>query len=257
MKERFWTPHTQMFNILAPVVGMVLCRRVRTVGRLSSCRLLQQGLLVGMLPLFYGTFLAVLPAMLLALAWRIRGTRAAVLALALVLGFLAPTVLWVLVVRWHGGVFYSAEVETYRQFVWLLDAWQHGWPVLVARAGIVTTRFLAALRLALWFPLALLVLVTVWATALRLSLLEAIHAEGATVLAAVITFTSFALFLWALGIYPPRLAYNLAPPVLAVAGVLVLHALERASAPNARFLATVVGLASLGYLGFEVATLGH
>jgi len=256
VKERFWSPHTQMLNILAPVVSMVLCRGVLTTRRSLTRHVLGSGLLAGALPLFYGIFFAVLPAMLLAVIWRTRDARALAPALALVLAFAAPTVAWALVLRWNGGVFYSVEMTEFRQFVWIVDAATAGSAMLAARVRTSVTPLLASLGPALWFPVTLLLLVAAWTVAHRLSLRETLRAERATVVAATVTFASFAAFLWALGTYVPRLSFALVPPVLAVTAVLVTEAVRRTSIPSARRLVTSVGLSSVAYLVFEIATHG-
>src|ERR1700694_3396090 len=135
-KAFVWSPHTQMFNILVPVMAVYASLRTWD-GALAHRRFAAgMGLMVGFGVTAYGVFVVVLGCMaaaaLLAL-WGIPATRrqtAINLIMLLALSAL-PTALWYLIVRAVTGEFFSAEINE-EALVWMLRLWADGADALAA-----------------------------------------------------------------------------------------------------------------------------
>lgn len=120
----FWTAHSQLFNLLMPLLsiylGLVIFRQDHTkkpfiISFLSGCLLL-----------FYGNFLLLLPVLLTIVVWKnykkISFLEIALLVFQLAFLFFLPTLIWVFLLYLNGVAFYSAELEQYRQFIWVIDS---------------------------------------------------------------------------------------------------------------------------------------
>jgi hypothetical protein len=138
-KAFLWSPHTQMFNILVPVLAVYATQRVFADGRLQRGFALRMGLLVGLGMTAYPVF-AVIPACMLLPAmvglwreksWKVRRRHLGSLAFLLVLSAL-PLGLWYVFVQTTTGHFFHAELDL-RQVVWMKDAFDQGVGVLAAK----------------------------------------------------------------------------------------------------------------------------
>jgi hypothetical protein len=259
VKLFFWTPHTQMFNVLAPVVAMLSCRWLLSHPAIRASRLLILGLGLGALTLFYGSFLVLLPATLAALAIaRARATLPLPNVLTqlggLSIGFVIAPLAWILTVIALAGEFYSDEIGRFSQFVWILRAWRAG--ILEKVSLWAMLQFVRASAQALAFPLALAGTIAFVARSVGIRPLEVVREHGPTLTAAAITFTAELAFFALLGAYNPRLSWNLVPPVLAVAAGIGSTLRSRVRPPPGRVLDASVALAVVTWLAFTVAKRG-
>lgn len=127
----FWSPHTQMFNIMGPLfLAWILNRGLhQSVLKLSWYAVT---LLMGFLVTAYGTFILYAPCLFFlfvyhfvsekeSLVWHY--SRALITHAVL---FSLPTLVWYLIVKHVAGSYYVHEAVVYRQFTWMSDAWHQG-----------------------------------------------------------------------------------------------------------------------------------
>lgn len=231
-KAFFWTVHQQMFAFLVPLCCLLLAMRLRERPPLRSAVLAGLALGLGVLPLVYGSFVLLWPALAFGLprpaAAAVSPAPAGAARWPVVLGKLAlsaalfavPTLLWVALLKTQGTTYYNHEAERYRQFVWLLDIRIMDFSGYLRVFGNKMLEYLGSQQLmAGWLLLgSALYAVTWWraraaGTGLRLP----------PVPAAALAWTAacFALFFALLGYYPERLAYTLLPLVLCLIGALL------------------------------------
>jgi hypothetical protein len=162
----FWTQHANFLNLLIPIGGIFYFVQGCKAREMSQARIALHGLAAGATILAYGYALIWLPAFVLGALyrdWRMSMPAAALarnLARMLPLFALAglgPPLAWIMLNVFVFHLSVSAEAETFRQLVWMLDAWQQndlgaalrdkwraffpqallwaGWPALAALVG--------------------------------------------------------------------------------------------------------------------------
>ncbi|MGH8872189.1 MAG: hypothetical protein ACRDWS_09460 [Acidimicrobiia bacterium] len=121
VKTYVWTAHTQMFQILAPLI--LLAATIYLLGPVGRARRLGVAVSLGMLVLASGLFLAALPIMLAARYLSSRPDRSKLWSDfgLITLVFALPTLVWMAVARAAAGSFYVHEVSVYNQFVWIFN----------------------------------------------------------------------------------------------------------------------------------------
>ncbi len=231
-KAFFWSAHTQMFNMLGPLLAVAVGYGVATTRRLEVWRfqLMVLGLGVGLL--IYGTFIVLLPAALSAywfaqrressITWR----QAVTVAAAAGALFLLPTALWVGVVTLRAGSYYNHEMVQYRQLVWIIDAAGQGLGTFVAVWWEYSSAFARTLMFVDILPFLVVAMaayllpkpVRGGASDAGASLLDESRAE-ALEFVCLATFASLFTFFWALGFYERRLTFSIVPPLLCFIGV--------------------------------------
>jgi len=137
LKLFLWSPHNQMFNILAPVFAVWGALRA-SEGAMRDWRFATLvGLMAGFGATAYPLFIIVVPCVAItAIAAAIRARTRVALAvtaaniLLLFVLTMLPETLWYHFVRYKTGGFYQYEMEHDRLILWILDAWQLGFPHL-------------------------------------------------------------------------------------------------------------------------------
>ncbi|MCB9991155.1 MAG: hypothetical protein H6867_07215 [Rhodospirillales bacterium] len=125
-KQFLWSPHTQLFNLLTPLLAMFLFVRMLKADRPDRMFVLA-ALGCGIGGLFYGTF--ALPIIVCGLAWLWRrkdyiadmkeNARTLATGLFAMAVFILPYALWYGFIVLRNGTFYNYDVEYFRGFVWL------------------------------------------------------------------------------------------------------------------------------------------
>jgi hypothetical protein len=146
-REYFWTPHSQVFNILIPALLFFLVQKKFIVDRKRFILLM---LFISTALLFYPTFLVVLPVFFLK-TLRSLGKLYAAFTLAA----MAPKLLWPEFVRTLGGNYVDWPVVGHRRFVWILDSLESG--TLMHDLGNNVFAFLNSLPLA-WMIISTIIL---------------------------------------------------------------------------------------------------
>ena len=120
------TPHTQLFNLLVPLLCFYALREVKDCHLFDRGRLFVLAFLAGLGVTAYGTFVLFLPSVVIGLVWTVVRDKARIdlrmagrLALVVALTVL-PYLAWVFYVRSVTGSFYSVEMTSQHQFVWIL-----------------------------------------------------------------------------------------------------------------------------------------
>lgn len=117
-KTFFWTPHSQMFNILLPVLGFFLIKKRSKVETLKEFFLLQ--LAIFLLMFFYPLF-GILYGILLFSTYSKFSRRIFLTASFIITYLLYPRLLTSL-----GGNYSNFAVAEYRQYIWPFDALKQG-----------------------------------------------------------------------------------------------------------------------------------
>jgi hypothetical protein len=116
-KTFFWTPHSQMFNLLLPAVACYLVLTIKSFN-LKSFILANLAILVS--TFFYPTF-AILMVILLFAPVLTYFKRAFICAV-----FILPYLLYPIALNLFGGEYRNTAILKFRQFVWVLDATKDG-----------------------------------------------------------------------------------------------------------------------------------
>jgi hypothetical protein len=265
-KAFFWTAHSQMFNLLAPVMMVAVGYHIATTPRLPIWKFLATAFGAGMFLLVYGTFLILLPTMVSAfwfsrrrerLDWR----RAVVVPAGAAALFALPTLVWVAITIRYAGGYFNQEMNTWREVVWIGDTLSVGLGTFLATWWKFSIRFAHTLQQPDVVPVLVIALVvylvprirqgsgsqTAWSVAddSNLDALEFV---------CLATFSSVFVFFWMLGLYERRLTFTVAPPLLCYIGVR----LGRVSLPSswARTGRVVAPVAAVLWVVYHVAKYG-
>ncbi|HUQ48327.1 MAG TPA: hypothetical protein VM053_08810 [Gemmatimonadaceae bacterium] len=222
----FWTPHTQIFNVVLPVATMTLLRpllpRAKTLTVRDTALI---GAVFGILAMAYGAFAVTAGAaalvILLGDGWQTlkrEVRRRSILSATLIAAFFAPMLLWIGIVILVTGAFYSPETQRYHEFVWLYERLPEGLGVylpLVARNVKTYAEF--ALHASM-IPALLIAGLVVF---LFRKTVEgyATRPENDTRRAVMFFMAADSAFYVSMGFYAERIAWTIVPGVLVVLGL--------------------------------------
>lgn len=250
-KAFFWSPHTQLFNIMAPVF---CCWTVLAAWRdrlFEKRRVFPLTLLAGFVVTVYPSFLLFYPCLILPAAVRsarapLPGETAARFvkrAILLLLVFALPYGAWYLFVTCATGAFSIPEISRYGQGVRVLESLRSG---VAAFVGTLLSNAVSIIRGMLPQSLAALALMAFFLVLRRRPPAEAgcpPPAIGPIAAASLFTSLLFLVFFSFVGYHPPRIAYSLVPPLIVLDG-----ALASAESPALSRLAPAVSVsAALAY----------
>ena len=235
VKGFFWSAHTQMWNVLMPLICMALSYSFLRNPVRSWSFMMALGLLLGFGFLVYGSLVVCTVAVIVAIGvgLRLNRERTSLTSLfAKLLLFLfvfsAPTFLWITIVNRTVGFFFSPEAEIFRQFVWLWDGWLEGGIGGIRRyAQTFFLQFSFHLANVLWPALLLLVIVLLIRKINPAELRQTINERSLTLGAAGITFAVCLGFFGLMGFYRNRLAFNIVMPALVATSVLITGVVDR------------------------------
>lgn len=249
-KAFFWTAHQQMFAFLVPLFCLLLAIRLRKRPAMSWVGLGGLALGLGVLPLVYGSFVLVWPALAFGVLRTGGGNEPAAASGWLTkLGKLAfsaalfglPTLAWVLLLKLLGTTYYNHEAERFHQLVWLLDARHLPLAEAVDLIGSKLMEYLGSIQLMGFWLLA--------GAGLHAATWWRVRPESAATLlppvagpALAWVSASFVLFFALLGYYPERLVFTLLPLVLCLLAALLPRWPRRYAQP------AVWGAAAVWYL---------
>lgn len=248
-KAFFFSPHTQLFNILVPLLCIWGGLKSWDEKTAYQARAFLWAFLLGLGMLSYGTFLVAMPFLLLPAF--IREPRWSFLprsALALLL-FLLPTFLWWAFVRCKTGAFYSHEVEQYNHVVWMKQMGSA--KAVVAQVINNLGRSLEMFdRLNPGWSLLALTLLTLALAGKALG-----PRDKVTVCMALGTSAAMALFFSVIGLLAWRTAFAMLPGLWVVLGITVLRITERWPAQE-KCITGLSCAAVLAWLVYELAKYG-
>lgn len=224
-KAFFWTAHQQMFTFLVPLLCLALASWLRQRPALGWARLSGLALGLGVLPLVYGSFVLLWPALAFG-RWRPmgqeggRGMNHSLFGQLLVsaLLFALPTLLWIGLLRLHGTTYYNYEADRFHQLVWLWEARQLPVAAFAALVAGKLGEYLSSLHL-LWGWLLI-------GAGLYLATRRRVAGSGPLlppVAGAALAWVTgcFVGFFALLGYYPERLAYTLLPLLLCLLAAML------------------------------------
>jgi len=251
VKGFFWSAHTQMWNVLMPLLSISLAYSFLRRPVRSWLFMAATGLLLGIGLLAYGSLIvcAVSAVIAILLGVRINHEHPALPPLigklfVFFVAFAAPLLTWIAFVTRRTGVFFSPEAKIFRQFVWVADAWHAG--ELALRSRIFLTDFSVHLVQVLWPSLLLLAIVLFVQVASPDRLRETIRERSHLVIAAGIVFAVCLVFFYLMGFYRNRLEFNIVMPLLVVASVLLTGVLDRL--PRKQTVMTLIALAAVAFI---------
>ena len=113
-REFFWTPHSQLFNILIPCLIFYLLQPSYVF---TKRKLLLIILALASLTMMYPIFVLVLPIVYIK-AYKVFGK----ISIVFVTFALVPKAIWPIVLELIGGSYHDHTVQSGRRFVWVLDS---------------------------------------------------------------------------------------------------------------------------------------
>jgi len=237
-KNFFWSAHTQIWNVLLPVICVAACAALVREPERDWRYMGAVGLLVGFGTLAYGSVIVIVPALIIAAALGRRLGGAALFSresvkptAALTAGAVAPLLAWVALI------------------VWITDALKDGGVGrLIDEAAAMLGDFWSVLWPVMWPPLLLLAVMLVIARAAGVSVREIAESRRELLLAIGATLVVCLPFFALQGFYRERLAFNLAVPVIVAVGVVALELTARARRPYVVVVNLALAYAALGYL---------
>jgi hypothetical protein len=250
-KAFLWSPHTQMFNILAPVLALYAAWRTfeGALGKIGFA--LAIGTATGFGILAYPVFVVVPAAMALPalLASREQKTRTLPhLAFVLLLASI-PSIAWYVFVRATTGTFFHFEMAQ-GEVVWMADAWRQGWSTFAhewfTKLGLLLS--LAAPQAGPTLVVTLLFIAVMWRT--RPRAVWSILAAGFLASAAVLGFYT------CVGWTAERLAYAMLPPLIAALGTAAAIGAARLGAPHRHRVAGAFALVAAAQMIYIVVKDG-
>ncbi|MGI8527258.1 MAG: hypothetical protein ACR2K5_13995 [Pseudolabrys sp.] len=258
-KAFVWSPHTQMFNILVPILSLYVTLRLMEGALFNRPFILGLGVAIGLgitaYPFFAPvTACAIPPAIWAMIKQREDGARAATHLAALIVLSIFPSLLWYAYVRMTTGAFFQFEVAQ-GHVVWMAKAWAQGLgPFLAAWFGNLGELLGFAAPQAI--PLAVTI---VWLAfvALRFRLAFLRHDPRWR-----IVFAALYVGLAALGFYTcvgwivDRLAYPAIPALIVAAGTAGLMLNSQLTNSQRRTLAAGFFVIALGQMVFVVLKNG-
>ncbi len=230
-KAFVWSPHTQMFNILVPMLAVYATQRAAAGAFADRGFALALGLAVGFGMTAYGVF-AVIAACVLPVAIVLQARQRSATArrdgiinlAAFVALSAAPSLLWYLYVRTTTGHFFNAELDL-RQVVWMKDALEEGLGTFLAAwfgnlgdlLAFAAPQALALAAFVVWLALTVFVSARRGAGE-RAPLAAALPAIGIGLFVSVAVLGFYTCVGWV----TDRLAYPMIPPLVAAAGASAL-----------------------------------
>jgi len=192
-KTFFWTPHSQMFNLLLPVYFFFLLQFRNT--NIESKFFVINCFFILVLLFCYAFYILLIIPMLI-MNWKNIETRILMIVLCVTPYLLYPTLL-----ELFGGQYYSLGLEKYRLFIWLLDSIKNA-----PEAPSIYGNFYSFIKTFPIFPVFLIIVLLLWwflqKNSFSVELFKLVKFEFYAVLI-------YFLFLAVYGYYARRLTYTL------------------------------------------------
>ena len=246
-----WSPHTQMFNLLLPALGVALIFPER---RRSPTRLCLYALGIGVGILAYAASALLFPCLLIAEAWARRGTGWLaggwrLLGLVAVMAMLCalPTALWFVFLHIAVGTIALPETSRgYNEVVWIVETLRMGVGAFVATAAGFLAFFIGQF-LRQGIPAFIALGLALWLGRQQEKRPEAIR--SAAFAAGVVALICIAFFTF-IGWPAPRLGYPAVVAIIMLAGVVAVRVAGTLSGHlirRAEFFFTTLAFAQAAY----------
>lgn len=256
VKAFVWSPHTQLFNVLVPVLciwALWMSWQSRLVERWYA---VPMALGIGFGVAAYATFFVCLACMLA--PWVVRQwltgfpygagrivLRTTVVAAATLLPYLA----WYLFVKGTTGSFYVHEAK-FNQVIWIADAWRSG-PTTVVLAWFSNMLALASMALPQLASTAVAMAWTIFMLGRgKYGVLPSWLASRQGIVSCAVVAALFVAFYATVGFIRPRLAFGIVPPFVVATGIFAVAAIRKISVQDGRTLG--MGYVAIGLLAAVV-----
>lgn len=117
-REFFWTPHSQLFNILIPSLLFYIAQQDFVINKKNYLVLMFS---ISICLLVYPTFFIVLPIFFIKTYRSLGGIRAFLISICLI-----PKLLWPFILNLLGGHYTDWPLTYHRRFIWISDAFGSG-----------------------------------------------------------------------------------------------------------------------------------
>jgi hypothetical protein len=259
-KAFVWSPHTQAFNILVPVMAVYATVWTRSGALMDRRFAVGLGIAVGLGMMAYPVFIVVPicvlpPALMLIAREHVRPVRLrAMVNLALLLALsILPSVLWYLFVRFTTGDFFHFEMAQ-GEVVWMADAWTKGADVF-ARTWLFNAWQLLAAAAPQAVPVLILAVLTA-AAAFRGSRTVALSSVSPAIAVGLYVSVAMLGFYASVGWIVDRLAYPMVPPLLVAAATVAVVVSLRLDGRGRRGLAIGAMVLAMAQIAYAVAKDG-
>ena len=252
-----WSPHTQMFNILVPLLALYGTLRAWRGAMRDPRFALAIGVISGMgltaYPIFVVIPTCVIPAALAALVWDRSDAPVVVTKLFLIVALtIAPWTLWFFYARSITGGFFIGELGD-REVVWMADSWANG------MGAFMIDWFAKAWQLIVFatqkaIPLFVVVVWLMLAVAFDRRSKCALRSVATVAILAAYVSVAVGAFYTCVGLIVDRLAYPIIPPLLAAAAVASVTVARKMDYRHRWLFAAgyaLVGVAQLVYVVAE------
>jgi hypothetical protein len=151
VKLFIWSPHTQMFNVLIPIYLLYIFQQVSTNSLKNKSQMVGHSVLAGFGAVCYGSFILFIPALVLSwcISYFVKKEEIMMLSFKRLLGLcfltITPFAIWVLLVKFIVGSYYSYATEHAHLFTWIVKAYNHGVVLksLLNNLGVLVTHLYA------------------------------------------------------------------------------------------------------------------
>ena len=258
-KAFFWSPHTQMFNILVPVIAVYAALRALEGALCDKRFVLAMGLGIGLGMTAYGAFLVTLVCILATgtlasvreSSWERRMQGMSNLAVLLMLAGL-PSIVWYTFVRVTVGSFHSAELTEYA-FRWMGELWSKGFDALLGRCLEIVAGLLAGAVPQMLSLFALLLFLVIIALMEPKAAASAWRQTAPSVIMGIGVSVVVLAFYTGVGWIFDRLAYPIIPSLVVAGGMFALALSRQIKNPNRQRVVTAgCVIIAVGNLLYEV-----
>jgi hypothetical protein len=218
-KQFFWSPHFQMFNTFMPLYAIWIYTKNLSTPQ-SIKQTLIQGCLTGVLQLFYGSFILIIPIIILSQNNKQLDKNSLKRTLITLSGFLTPIFLWYVVLTMRNTTPYSEEMVHYREFLWIYDAMISPNKNLFKEL-FINLKTYAGTTAVFIFPVILFV-ITYWMASTRSRLYRSnLILDNKTKIIFGSVFILTILFFGLMGYYSDRLTYSSTVVLICCAGIFI------------------------------------
>jgi hypothetical protein len=259
VKGFFWSAHTQMWNVLVPLISISVALAFLRRPTRSWQFMAAAGALLGIGLLAYGTLIIAVAAAIAAIGlayWSERDRPPLLITLGKVCVFTAaaavPSLLWMKILTMTTGSYYHPEFEDCREFVWVYDYWRGGDPQALQHQQLCgpvphPREFLGLFARHVWnvlWPVLGIVVIAALGIFSSTRLKESIRQRRLILIAAAITLVMCLGFFGLLGFYRNRLAFNVVVPVIVAASVILTSQIERMTKKHAMVMLLLLSVAA-------------
>ncbi len=210
-KYFIFSPHQQLFNILVPIISIYLATRfVR--GTADTKTLYISAFLSGIGMLVYGNALLLLGTLAIIFILRLQKERYGFKKLILHLVtitflFIIPLATWQLILILNHTTLYSAEMEGYRQFVWMIDSLKISFFEFLKRVAVNSKYYLNTLGV-------LIPSLSIFILSILLIDRKRIKWNDQNLTLPALLLLMYFIFYLVLGYYADRLTFGLTPFII-------------------------------------------